>query len=56
MAISIGLYTRRRAAVDSAMGLPRFARDDNVGTHGRIAHDDCCYGGLVGFGLGREDG
>ncbi len=33
MAISMRLYTRRRTAVATATRLPRYARNDKVGTH-----------------------
>ena len=33
MAIPLRLNTRRRTAVATATGLPRYARNDKVGTH-----------------------
>ena len=33
VAISIRLNTRRRTAIATATGLPRYARNDNMGTH-----------------------
>ena len=42
MAISMRLNTTRRTAVATATGLPRYARNDKVGTHDTVPDRRAC--------------